>query len=98
MLTEKLQSMEQKVDKFSGELGVVRTKVDLAMMSISLIQQEQSSGHKVHQGSLEFFSNIGGCGSHGSPTGREGVHRIGRHASTTASTVFAVVASSSEFH
>jgi hypothetical protein len=40
-LTEKLQSMEQKVDKFSGELGAVQTKVGLTMMSISLVQQEQ---------------------------------------------------------
>jgi hypothetical protein len=32
-LMEQLQSKEQKLDKFSGELGAVRTKVDLAMTS-----------------------------------------------------------------
>jgi flagellin-like hook-associated protein FlgL len=40
-LIEQLHSMDQKVDKFSGELGAVQTKVDLAMSSISLVQQGQ---------------------------------------------------------
>jgi hypothetical protein len=40
-LAKQLQSMEQKMDKFSGDLGVVQTKVDFAMTSISLVQQEQ---------------------------------------------------------
>jgi hypothetical protein len=40
-LAEQLQSMEQKMDKFSGDLGAVQTKVDLTMTSISLVQEEQ---------------------------------------------------------
>jgi hypothetical protein len=40
-LSEHLQSMETKVDKFVGDLGAVQSKVDLAMASINLVQQEQ---------------------------------------------------------
>jgi phage-related minor tail protein len=40
-LTEKLASLEKKVDSYGGDLGKVQEKVDLAMQSISLVQQEQ---------------------------------------------------------
>ena len=40
-LTEKLESLEQKVDAYGGDLGQVQAKVDLAMTSLSLVQQEQ---------------------------------------------------------
>jgi hypothetical protein len=40
-LTEQLTSMEQKADKFSGDLNTIQTKVDLAIQSIGLVQQEQ---------------------------------------------------------
>jgi hypothetical protein len=40
-LTEKLTSLEKKVDSYGGDLGKVQEKVDLAMQSISLVQQEQ---------------------------------------------------------
>jgi hypothetical protein len=33
--------MENKVDKFAGDLDTVQTKVDMAMQSIGLVQQEQ---------------------------------------------------------
>jgi hypothetical protein len=33
--------MEKKIDKFSGDLAIIRTKVDLVVTSISLVQQEQ---------------------------------------------------------
>jgi hypothetical protein len=33
--------METKVDKFVGDLGALQSKVDLAMASINLVQQEQ---------------------------------------------------------
>jgi hypothetical protein len=67
MLTEKLQSMEQKVDKFSGELGVVRTKVDLAMMSISLIQQEQVQVTKFIKAALSSSATSVDAGVMGPP-------------------------------
>jgi hypothetical protein len=37
-LTTQLRSVEQKVDKFAGDLGMMQTKVDLAMTSINLVQ------------------------------------------------------------
>jgi hypothetical protein len=40
-LTEKLASLEKKVDSYGGDLRKVQEKVDLAMQSISLVQQEQ---------------------------------------------------------
>jgi hypothetical protein len=40
-LTEKLLSLEKKVDSYGGDLGKVQEKVDLVMQSISLVQQEQ---------------------------------------------------------
>jgi hypothetical protein len=40
-LTEKLTSLEKKVDSYGGDLGRVQVKVGLAMQSISLVQQEQ---------------------------------------------------------
>jgi flagellin-like hook-associated protein FlgL len=39
-LSEHLQSLETMVDKFAGDLGAVQSKVDLAMASINLVQQE----------------------------------------------------------
>jgi hypothetical protein len=39
-LTEKLVVLEKKVDSYGGEVGKVQAKVDLAMQSISLVQQE----------------------------------------------------------
>jgi DNA anti-recombination protein RmuC len=36
-LTEKLVTLEKKMDSYGGELSQVQTKVDLAMQSISLV-------------------------------------------------------------
>jgi hypothetical protein len=86
-LMEKLQSMQNKVDKFSGELGAVWTKVDLVMMSISLVQQRASTSCEVHQGGFEFFSSIGGCRGHGCSPIIEGIQLFEWHTSTcTAAT------------
>lgn len=46
-LTEKLGSLEQKMDLYWTNLGKVHAKVDLAMTSISLVQQEQVNVVKV---------------------------------------------------
>jgi hypothetical protein len=100
-LMEKLQSMQNKVDKFSGELGAVWTKVDLAMMSISLVQQRASTSCEVHQGGFEFFSSIDRCRGHGCSPIREGIQLFELHTSTattpTATFFFAVVVPIGEF-
>jgi hypothetical protein len=41
-LTSQLESIEKKVDRNSADLGTVREKVNLAMTSISLVQEEQA--------------------------------------------------------
>jgi hypothetical protein len=37
------------VDKFSGDLSTVQTKVDLAMQSIGLVQQEAGASRQASQ-------------------------------------------------
>jgi hypothetical protein len=39
-LSEKLVTLEKKMDSYGGDLSQVQTKVDLTMQSILLVQQE----------------------------------------------------------
>jgi hypothetical protein len=70
-LAEHLHSMEQKVDKFSGELSTVQTKVDLAMSSISLVQQEQVQVAKLLKSGAGASATVTSAGvMRPSPSGR----------------------------
>jgi hypothetical protein len=40
-LTDKMTSVERKLESYHGDLTAVQTKVDLMMRSNSLVQQEQ---------------------------------------------------------
>ena len=51
-LTEKLDSLETKVNTFSRDLTAVSTNVDLTMSSISLVQQEQVQVSRKLRGTL----------------------------------------------
>jgi hypothetical protein len=67
-LTTQLASMEQKVDRFTGDLGMVQTKVDLEMTSINLVQQEQVQVTKLLKNNSQSVAASRGGGIMGGVT------------------------------